>query len=30
VSEVLEAVSMEDSVPIDSVLGDALKAIGSN
>jgi anti-anti-sigma factor len=30
VGEVLAAVSMEDSVPIDSVLGDALKAVGAS
>ena len=29
VGEVLAAVSIEDSVPIDPVLGDALRAIGS-
>jgi anti-anti-sigma factor len=29
VGEVLAAVSMENSVPIDPVLGDALRAIGS-
>jgi anti-anti-sigma factor len=28
VSEVLAAVSIEDSIPIDPVLGDALRAIG--
>ena len=30
VCEVLSAVSMEDSVPIDPVLGDALKAVASS
>ena len=30
VGEVLAAVSMQDSVPIDQVLGDALRAVGSS
>jgi len=30
VGEVLAAVSMEDSVPIDSILGDALRAVGTD
>jgi anti-anti-sigma factor len=30
VGEVLAAVSMEDSVPIDPILGDALRAVGSD
>jgi anti-anti-sigma factor len=29
VAEVLAAVSMQDSVPIDPVLGDALRAVGA-
>jgi hypothetical protein len=29
VTEVLDAVSMQDSVPIDPVLGDALRAVGA-
>jgi len=29
VAEVLAAVSMQDSVPIDPVLGEALRAVGA-